>query len=168
MVLGVLLWGMFAAARIVRKEEQLLKPLATPGEHTVMLSGLPTYPRPHRKALIDSFSTYGEVTHAVVALPIRHVLLRMPERSRLLQQLLTARIQLFLHGRSGEPTTGFGRGCCRARRHACLPARAVPLAATHRAQSHRPVPRVTPLRAARPLRPRGDAGPGLLRHRDGQ
>ena len=100
MILSVLLWGMFAARRIVRKEEELLKPLATPGEHTIMLAGLPTRPPPQRDALMRAMSTYGEVTHAVVSRPIRNVLLRMPQRAKLLQALQTERIQLFLHGRS--------------------------------------------------------------------
>ena len=103
MILSVLLWGMFAARRIVRKEEELLKPLATPGEHTIMLAGFPTHPPPQRDALMRAMSTYGDVTHAVVSRPIRNVLLRMPQRAKLLQALQTERIQLFLHGRSRPP-----------------------------------------------------------------
>jgi hypothetical protein len=103
LVLGSLLWGMFAAVSIVRKEEALLQPLATPGEHSVMLTGLPCRPAPSREALLEAMSKYGPVSHGVVALPMRHVLLRMAERRTLLQALLTARVELFLRGRKPRP-----------------------------------------------------------------
>ena len=98
LVLGTFMWGMFAAVKIVRKEEALLQPLHTPGEQTVMLRGLP--PHATRQSLVHCMSRYGEVSHAVLAAPIRPTLLRMPERARLLQQVLTARIELFLRGQT--------------------------------------------------------------------
>ena len=41
LVLGTLLWGLFTAVEIVRKQETRLQPRETPGERTVILSGLP-------------------------------------------------------------------------------------------------------------------------------
>ena len=58
MVLGVFLWGMFAAARIVRKEEELLKPHTTPAEHTVMLSNLPAPAKTEH--LVETMASYGD------------------------------------------------------------------------------------------------------------
>ena len=120
LVLGTFVWGMFAAVRIVRKEEALLQPLHTPGEQTVMLTGLPLHAPAggggaaggpsaslSHDALVESMGLYGDVSHAVIAAPIRPTLLRMPERARLLQQLLTARIELFLRGKSHPQSKRF-------------------------------------------------------------
>ena len=98
LVLGTLLWGLFTAVEIVRKQETRLQPRETPGERTVILSGLPRRcPRAELPSRVArAMGRYGEVTRVVVARPIRDLLLRMPARHALLHRLRIARVERFL------------------------------------------------------------------------
>lgn len=98
LVLATLLWGMFAAVSIVRKDEALLQPRRTPGERTVLLSGLPAQASTHAQ-VARAMARYGAVSHAIITSPVREVLMRMPERASLLHALRRARIELFLSRR---------------------------------------------------------------------
>ena len=95
LVLSVLIYAMFQSRHLVRMQAELFRPYSTPADHTVMLHGL--HPAVNSASyLAELASEFGEVTHAIVAPPIRDLMLRMDTRRTLLESLQSKQIELFL------------------------------------------------------------------------
>ena len=95
LVLGVLLYAMFQSRHLVRMQSDLLRPYSTPADHTVALHGL--HPAVNSASYLSELaSEFGEVTHAIVAPPIRDLMQRMETRRTLLETLQSRQIELFL------------------------------------------------------------------------
>ena len=94
------IWGMYQGFTLVIDEEEAAEQRDgdddnTQADCTLMLSNLPPAAISHEE-LSRWFAEFGEVTHAIVATSIREILLRMPQRRLLLDELHEAQAAYFL------------------------------------------------------------------------
>ncbi len=105
LVCGLFLWATFHALAMVDKESNLGDTQGdTPADYTLMLRDLPPAATCHDE-LAAWCAAYGTVTHAVVVLEARELLLRQEPRRELLDQLQTAQAALYLERTRKEPRT---------------------------------------------------------------